>query len=138
MTAQRLARQERIGAYKRVLRDCIDQRPSGMRQKIAQVLGTHKSFISQITNPADSTPIPARHVEPIIDVCHLSPSEKQRFLDAYNAAHDRRLAVPEEGRRHYKTLRIQVPVLHDAEQQELLEALIRDLVGRISRLLGPR
>ena len=56
--ASRGRRQERIAAYKTTLRRFIDQRPSGIRRKIAEVTGTHKSFISQITNPSDATPLP--------------------------------------------------------------------------------
>ena len=80
-------RQERIAAYKTTLRRFIDQRPSGIRRKIAEVTGTHKSFISQITNPSDATPLPARHIDSIFAVCHLSPEEQQEFLKEYHSAH---------------------------------------------------
>ena len=58
-----------------------------MRLRIARVLGTHKSFVSQITSPLDPTPLPARHVPPIIEVCHLSPQESETFLEPPIAQH---------------------------------------------------
>ena len=139
MSQVRPSRQELIGAYKSVLRECIDQRPSGMRRKVAEVLGTHKSFISQITNPSDPTPIPSRHLEAIIDVCHLSPLEQDRFLSAYDDAHpDQRRPVREATPLHYRSLHIQIPVLDNADKQEALEAIIRDTVRRICALIDDR
>ncbi len=132
-------RQARVAAYKAILRASIDQRPSGIRQKISEVLGTHKSFISQITNPADPTPIPQRHLDAIIDVCHLSPLEQRRFLAAYRAAHPEHVASEHEVHRRYRTLHIQIPVLGDARRQRELESLIRDTVRRLCNLVaGPR
>jgi hypothetical protein len=131
----KLARQESIGAYKIILRRAIDQRPSGIRQKIAQVLGTHKSFISQITNPNDPTPIPARHLDAIIDVCHLSAGERQQFVDAWNSAHPSQMPVSRQlQRHHYKTLHIQIPVLDDSARQQALEAFIQDTVRGLCKL----
>jgi len=127
-----------IAAYKGILRDIIDQRPSGMRQKIAQMLGTHKSFISQISNPSDPTPIPSRHLEAIVDVCHFSPAEKQRFLEAYAAAHPESLPAIHGEQRHYKTLHIQIPVLADPHRQRAVEQFIRDTVRRLCTLLLER
>lgn len=124
-----------VAAYKQLLRAYIDQRPSGARQKIAQVLGTHKSFISQITNPNDPTPVPARHLEAIIDLCHLSPPQQERFLDAYAAAHPDQWPARRDRHRHYKTLHLQIPVLDDPEQQRAFEDYIRDSVRRLSALV---
>ena len=36
-------------------------------------LGKNRSFVSQITNPAYATPIPAQHLETIFEICHFSP-----------------------------------------------------------------
>lgn len=127
------SKQELIARYKRILRNYLDQRPSGVRQKIAQVLGTHKSFVSLITNPNDPTPIPARHLEAIMDVCYLSAREKKEFLEAYNLAHPDQ-APPPRTHLHYKTLHIQVPVLASHEKQEALELLIQDTVRRLYNL----
>ena len=131
-------RHERIAAYKTTLRRYIDQRPSGIRRKIAEVTGTHKSFISQITNPSDSTPLPARHIDSIFDVCHLSPEEQRAFLKEYRSAHpghsehaERRTAP----KRHTRTLHLQVPVMQDDKRQKALESLIRDTVRRLCDLV---
>jgi hypothetical protein len=136
MAIERPDRQPLIAAYKSILRDCIDQRPSGLRQKLAQILGTHKSFISQITNPRDPTPIPARHLKTIIKVCHLGPADQAGFLAAYAEAHPRRKAVQAGSYQHYKTLHIQIPVLPDAAKQEALELFIRDMVRRLCGLMA--
>ncbi len=131
-------KQELIAAYKSILRAYIDQRPSGMRLKIAGALGTHKSFVSLITNPADPTPVPARHVTAIFEACHLSPRERETFLAAYAAAHPnqiRRLRI-EEGHPHFKTLHLEIPVLDDAARQKALEDLIREFTRRVVALLA--
>ena len=136
MAATRDERQERIAAYKTTLRRFIDQRPSGIRRKIAEVTGTHKSFISQITNPSDATPLPARHIDAIFDVCHLSPEEQRAFLKEYRSAHpghsEHAKAPP---RRHTRTLHLQVPVIEDERKQKALESLIRDTVRRLCDLV---
>jgi hypothetical protein len=132
------SKQELIGAYKTILRGLIEQRPSGIRLKIAGALGTHKSFVSLITNPSDPTPIPARHLAAIFEVCHLSPRERDAFLAAYSAAHPnqiRKLRV-DAGHPHSKTLHLEIPVLADAARQKQLEELIRDFSRRVVALLG--
>src|SRR3974377_1768406 len=92
--------QDLIAAYKGILRDILDPRPSGMRQRLAQARGKNRSFITQIANPAYQTPIPAQHVHAIIQLCHFSAQEKQRFLDAYHRAHPRRLLLLKERERN--------------------------------------
>ena len=135
MAAPRDKRQERIAVYKTTLRRFIDQRPSGIRRKIAEVTGTHKSFISQITNPADTTPLPARHIDSIFAVCHLSPEEKQAFLKEYHSAHPGHTELRKAPRRHTRTLHLQVPVIEDQRKQKALESLIRDTVRRLCDLV---
>ena len=144
MTAGRGKRQERIAAYKTTLRRLIDQRPSGIRRKIAEVTGTHKSFISQITNPSDATPLPARHIDTIFAVCHLSPEEQQAFLKEYHSAHPAHPghaghaghAEPRNApQRNTRTLHLQVPVMQNERKQKALESLIRDTVRRLCELV---
>ena len=53
----------------------LDRRPSGTRQRLADALGKNRSFVSQITNPAYQTPIPAQHFDPIFEICHFSAQE---------------------------------------------------------------
>src|SRR5580658_7753530 len=85
-----------VAAYKRLLQEYIDKRPSGLRLKIAKALGKHRSFVSQITNPIYPIPVPARHLETIFRICHLAPEERQAFMTAYEAAHP---GNPPDGKR---------------------------------------
>ena len=136
--ASRGKRQERIAAYKTTLRRFIDQRPSGIRRKIAEVTGTHKSFISQITNPSDATPLPARHIDTIFAVCHLSPEEREAFLKEYRSAHpghSKHAELRTVPQRPTRTLHLQVPVMKDERKQKALELLIRDTVRRLCDLV---
>ena len=131
-------RHERIAAYKTTLRRYIDQRPSGIRRKIAEVTGTHKSFISQITNPSDATPVPARHIDTIFAVCHLSPEEQRTFLEEYRSAHPGPPGHAEfrnTPQRQTRTLHLRIPVVEDAKKQKALESLIRDTVRRLCDLV---
>ena len=80
------AKAANIEAYKTILRDVLDQRPSGTRQRLATALGKNRSFISQMSNPAYSAPIPAPHLEIIFEICHFPPSDKRAFLDAFRRA----------------------------------------------------
>lgn len=128
-------RQDRVAAYKQQLRDYLNRRPSGARLRIARVLGTHKSFVSQITNPNDSTPVPVRHLSAIFDVCQLSQTEREDFLALYAAAHPEHAVGLDTGRPgHVKTLHVDVTVLDDEQAQRELEDLIRDFARRAAQL----
>jgi hypothetical protein len=129
------ARQERVAAYKTVLRQCIDRRPSGVRQRIARALGTHRSFVSQITNPSDPTAVPARHVPTILDLAHATAEERGHFAKAYEAAHPGALASVESrdgGAR--RTLTVEIPALADPAAQAALEDLIRSTAQRLAAI----
>ena len=54
--------QDAVAAYKRLLAAILERRPSGTRQRLAAALAKNRSFVSQITNPAYPTPIPASHL----------------------------------------------------------------------------
>jgi len=129
-------KQELIAEYKIILRNAIDKRPSGIRQKISQIIGTHKSFVSQITNPSDPTPIPFRHLEAISDICYLSPNEEKKFFNAYRIAHPNQSISHKKMQRHFKTLHIQIPVLKSPDRQQELETFIRDMVRQMSYLIS--
>jgi len=130
-------REETVAAYKQILRDCIDRRPSGTRQKIALALGTDKSFVSQITNPAYPAPVPARHLGTIFDLCHFSPEERATFMAAYRAAHPRRSQVvaPAAPGAQEHVIQIRVPALSDPRLQRELEDTIRQMASRIIALV---
>ncbi len=61
-----------VAAYKTILRNVLDQRPSGTRQRLATALGKNRSFVSQISNPAYSVPIPAKHLDAVFEICRTS------------------------------------------------------------------
>lgn len=124
-----------VGSYKSILRSYIEQRPSGLRQKLARVLGTHKSFISQITNPNDQTPIPARHLQAIFNVCHLSEDDKQRFIEAYILAHPSNEIYLGSPEKPSKIVEFRIPLLKDRKKQKTLELLISETIEKIVKLI---
>ena len=129
-----------VARYKGLLQAYIDRRPSGTRQKIARALGKHKSFVSQITNPAYPVPLPSRHVKTILDLCHFSPEERRTFLRAYAAAHPRRIRVVDRGTASSRgqTLHIRIPSFGDPERDREVADAIRDFATRVIALARPR
>ena len=130
---------EKIAAYKTILKEYIDRRPSGMRQKLAAALGKHKSFISQITGPSYAMPIPVAHLQTIFDICHFSPAERKVFLAAYSAAHParrnplQRIAAP--ARIANRILQLEIPLLADASQQKAVEELLKEFANKVFALI---
>ncbi len=115
-----------IAVYKRLLRDYLALRPSGTRQRIAKVTGTHKSFISQIANPAYRVPLPAQHVETIMAVCHFSAEERAAFVAAYEAAHPGQIRGPAaDSDRRNAGLWIDLSSIGDAGRRRRVEDAIR-------------
>lgn len=127
---------EPIAAYKALLRDIIDRRPSGTRRRLAEALGKNPSFISQITNPAYPTPIPAGDVELILELCHFSPDERARFLSAYAAAHPRR-AAGAASRPKLRPLTLNVPDLGSGRRNAEFDRAVQDFVARLAKLIDP-
>lgn len=123
--------------YKQILKAALERRPSGMRQRLAEAIGKNRSFVSQIANPAYQTPIPARHVALIFDICHFSAPERARFLEAYARAHPGRLARGAETRRERK-ITLTLPDLGSAAKNQQLKSLVVDLVHRIALLAAER
>jgi len=128
---------EALIAYKRELQAVLDRRPSGMRQRLAEALGKHRSFVTQISNPLYPTPIPARHLQTIFEICHFSAEERQRFLHAYYRAHPRhrQMAVEGEGFRH---LTLRVPDLGSSRLNRQFDQTIRDFIHRLSGLFAAK
>jgi hypothetical protein len=121
-----------VAAYKGVLKRVVDNRPSGTRHRLAMALGKNRSFISQITSPAYSVPIPAEHLDTIFEVCHFTHGEKADFLAAYARAHPvRLLRVSKAGTR---TLTLTVPDLGDDQRNRMLDEAIADVARRLARL----
>jgi hypothetical protein len=125
-----------VAAYKRILQQVLDRRPSGMRQRLAEALGKNRSFISQISNPGYATPIPAQHVERIFEICHFSKEEKKLFLAAYRRAHPRRLQGNGQGEGNpARRVTVTLPDLGDAQKNRKLDALIADFATLAGKLL---
>ncbi len=114
-----------VSAYKSLLRDMIDRRPSGTRQRIAVALGKHKSFVSQITNPAYAVPVPEPHLATIFELCHFSAEERRLFLQAYHRAHPGRVVRPDSAMSEPETtITIHIPSLKDPRRQaELVDSI---------------
>ena len=127
--------EEAIRGYKTVLATVIDQRPSGTRQRLADVLGKNRSFVTQITSPTYSTPIPARHLPSIMSVCHFSPAERDHFLGAYERAHPGKAALP-AGIHKMRHVSLSVPDLGDEKLNSALDRAIADFVHRIAGIAG--
>ena len=84
------AKAAHVEAYKTILRNVLNQRPSGTRQRLATALGKNRSFISHITNPANPVPIPAPHLDIIFEISHFPPADKRSFLESFDFAHPNR------------------------------------------------
>jgi hypothetical protein len=126
------ARMASVAEYKRILRDVLERRPSGTRQRLATALGKNRSFVTQISNPNYLVPIPVQHLPVIFEICHLSNAERAAFMQLYRAAHPRRIvAIPSEPRT--RSLILTLPDLGDARRNRELDALITELAERIAQ-----
>ncbi|WP_181700018.1 hypothetical protein [Chthonobacter albigriseus] len=123
-----------VGAYKAVLREVLERRPSGMRQRLAEALGTTRSFVSQISNPAYATPIPAQYVANIFEICHFSDTERLRFMTAYRRAHPRRGGAVEDAPEPTRSLVLEVPDLGSDVRNAEFDAIVQEMVARLKRL----
>lgn len=132
---ERGAPRQAVAAYKTVLREIIDRRPSGLRGRLAEAMGKNRSFVSQITNPAYDTPIPARHLETIFRILHLSPEEREAFMAAYKDAHPERRR-PADRKAKVRRLVVEVPDLGDELRNQRLERLLRDMAGQLGKIVG--
>lgn len=127
---------EAVARYKAILQKVIDTRPSGTRQRLAGALGKNRSFVSQITNPAYATPIPARHLETIFEICHFSPDERRRFLAAYGEAHRRKLPATTHDGPRLRPHTVYLPDLGDEARNHELDRAVGEFVQRLVRLVG--
>jgi hypothetical protein len=127
--------EDAITAYKAILAAIIDNRPSGTRQRLAAALGKHRSFVTQITSPGYATPLPARHLATIFQVCHVSKAEQDRFLEAYQVAHPGKL--PDLGNAGgLRQLTLMVADFGDERRNRMLDEAVQDFIQRIVVLSG--
>lgn len=125
---------EAVAQYKEILLGVLDSRPSGTRQRLASALGKNRSFVSQIANPQYTTPIPARHLDTIFDICHFSQSIRDSFMQAYSCAHPMRFEKAADKmrlRRHTVLL----PDTGDAYTNEKIDALVADFVCKLATIM---
>ncbi len=125
--------EEAIRSYKTILAALIDRRPSGTRQRLADALGKHRSFVTQITSASYATPLPERHVPTILSVCHFSAAEQEEFLQAYRLAHPGRLKKQEDGRR-LRHLSLLVPDLGDEDRNRLFDQAVTEIAHKMAAL----
>ena len=123
-----------VAEYKRIFKDVLDSRPSGMRIRLAHAMGKNRSFVSQISNPAYPVPIPLQHLTTIFEVCHFPPAAKAAFLRAYGRAHPRRVGRLAEGPRE-RALTLHLPDLGSARRNAQLDALMQEFARRLTALL---
>jgi hypothetical protein len=125
-------RREAIAVYKSVLKAVLDQRPSGMRNRLAVALGKNRSFVSHITNPAYDTPIPAGHIKMIFDLCHFSADDRRRFLDAYHEAHPNS-RESETRIEKSRQIAVRLPDFGDDAINQKVERLIQTFTTELAR-----
>lgn len=128
------AAEDLIRAYKLILQDVLNQRPSGARQRLADALGKHRSFVTQMTSPAYPTPIPQRHLPTVFAVCHFTPEERDAFLAAYRRAHRGRLELADIVPRT-RHLNLVVPDFGDDKINAEFDHAVGDFVARMSGLI---
>ncbi len=125
-----------IAEYKALLREYIDRRPSGTRQKLAEAFGTHKSFISQIANPNYRVPLPAQHIPALFKVCRLNAQEQRAFLEVYARAHPGQYgAIEDLALLEKDVVRIPLPRFEDPALRQQVEHLIKDFAERVVTLV---
>ncbi len=123
-----------VAVYKRIFKDVLDSRPSGMRLRLASAIGKNRSFVSQISNPAYPVPIPVQHLNTIFDVCHFPPQAKAAFLRAYARAHPRRIGRMTDGP-HERTLTLHLPDLGSTKRNAQLDALFQEFARRLLAIM---
>jgi hypothetical protein len=123
-----------VAEYKRIFKEVLDSRPSGMRIRLAHAMGKNRSFVSQISNPGYPVPIPIQHLNTIFEVCHFSPPAKVAFLQAYARAHPRRMGRLAEAP-HERSITLHLPDLGSSRRNGQLDALIQEFARRLAVIL---
>ena len=123
-----------VAEYKRIFKEVLDNRPSGMRLRLAHAMGKNRSFVSQISNPIYPVPIPVHHLNTIFEVCHFAPPTKVAFLKAYARAHPRRMGRLDEIPRE-RTIMLHLPDLGNSKRNALLDSLLQEFARRLIAIL---
>jgi len=116
-----------VRRYKLLLQHFLERRSGGVQQTIAQAIGKHPSFVSQMVSPAYEMPVPARYVRAIADHAGFTQPERNAFLDAYLQAHREHtleiLSLTDQNSDTW-TLKLNLPALASPAAQRLLETAI--------------
>jgi hypothetical protein len=123
-----------VAEYKRIFKEVLDNRPSGMRLRLAHAMGKNRSFVSQISNPIYPVPIPVQHLNTIFEVCHFAPPTKVAFLKAYARAHPRRMGRLDEIPRE-RTIMLHLPDSGNSKRNAQLDALLQEFARRLIAIL---
>jgi hypothetical protein len=123
-----------VAAYKTILRNILEERPSGTRQRLATALGKNRSFISQMCNPVYRAPIPAPHLEIIFEICHFPPAQKRQFLESFERAHPNRSREPRENS-SLRSLKLEVYDFGDARKNRAFDELMREAMRRLAQVI---
>ena len=123
-----------VADYKRTLQQVLENRPAGTRLRLAEALGKNRSFISQITNPNYSVPIPAAHLDRMFEICHFLAGEKARFMEAYRRAHPHRAPSKSDDAR-WREIVLRVPDLRDPGKNKQIDEMLKDMLARVIRLV---
>ncbi len=122
-----------IKNYKDRLSNLIDLRPSGTRQRLADALGKHRSFVTQMLSASYATPVPARHLPTIFSVCHFSAHERSSFLEVYHLAHpDKALDLP--AGKSARSISLLVPDLGDKHKNEMFDQALIEFANKLKTL----
>jgi hypothetical protein len=135
--ARRELNEELIKAYKQRLGEIIDRRPSGTRQRIADALGKHRSFVTQMTSTLYPTPVPEPHLPTIFAVCHFSAEEKRLFLADYRAAHPERAGGINQAKRT-RHVTLTVPDLGDERKNRLFDEALAEFARKTGSIFGDK
>jgi len=135
--ARRELNEELIKAYKQRLGEIIDRRPSGTRQRIADALGKHRSFVTQMTSNLYPTPVPEPHLPTIFAVCHFSAEEKRLFLADYRAAHPERAGGINQAKRT-RHVTLTVPDLGDERKNRLFDEALAEFARKTGSIFGDK
>jgi hypothetical protein len=121
-----------VAEYKRILQRVLENRPSGTRQRLATALGTNRSFVSLMANPAYTMPIPLQHVDAIFEVCHFSQIDRRGFLDAYARAHPDRQGNGDAVAKS-RVISVTVADLGNARRNRALDEMVARFARQFSR-----
>ena len=124
-----------IKVYKDRLSNLIDMRPSGTRQRLADALGKHRSFVTQMLSASYATPVPARHLPTIFSVCHFNAQERQSFLEAYRRAHPEKATDIPAGK-STRSINLLVHDLGDKRKNEKFDEALAEFARKMSALCG--